>query len=229
MASGIVIPPGDSAFIDVTYRSSKSTKNTRQVTKRISVHSNDSSNPVASLTIIARANMSESKFTWNPDQADFDQVLIGKGGNFKLELQNTDSTEMRLEVVSEPDPLIVKKYKIKKDKLKPNQTTEIEFELNNDLPPGAFKTALTVQRQGDDGNRLSIPITGTVVEKIMPVSPMADAKKKPAIKNDGSKPKTDAKPKADIQVKDSKTPDRVETKPAAQPVPLGTVDDSDLK
>ncbi len=185
---------------------------------------------MASLTIQAQANMSESVLKWNPDKAEFNQVLIGKGDKFKLELQNTDSTDIRLEVVSEPDPQIVKKYKIKKDKLKPNQTTEIEFELREDLPPGVFKTTLTAQIEGSGSNRFSIPITGTVVEKISPEKPVAASHKKPPAKK-SSNVKSGKKfdPNTGIQVKKPVVNDRAESKPATQTIPLSTIDDSDLK
>lgn len=185
-----------------------------------------------SLTIQARADMPKSNFAWVPALADYDEILIGKGGKFSIDLKNVDSTKVKLEVVSEPDPNIVKKYKIKKDKLKPEQTTQIKIELKKDLPPGNFKTALTVQRENDPQSRFTIPITGKVVEKLSPPGKhvKASSKKAPAKgKKQALKPKANAKQKTEIQTRKTQAKKRVKAKPAKKPLPLSTIDDSDFR
>jgi hypothetical protein len=94
--------------------------------------------------------------------------LIGKKAKFELKLTNDDSVKVPIEVVSKPTEEYVKKYKIDKDKLKPGQSTDIKIELRKDIPPGAFKTALTLQEEGQPDTRITIPIIGNVVEKLTP-------------------------------------------------------------
>ena len=176
--------------------------------------------------------MSERKFTLTPDQADFDEVLIGKKDKLKLELQNLDTTTVTLEVVSEPTDEFVKKFKIKREKLKPEQSTKIEIELNNDLPPGAFKTALTLQPEGQSDKRFTIPITGKVVEKLSPTRPVASSSNKtPAnAKQVSNKVTRDEQPKTQTNVqKKPQVLNKPSSGPAKRPIPLGTIDDSDLK
>lgn len=105
---------------------------------------------------------------WTPDQADFGEVLVNQKAKMKLKLTNHDSSDVKLEVVSEPTTEFVKKYKIKDDDLRPQQSTDIEIELQNGLPLGVFKTALTLQTQGDPKTRFTIPITGKIVDKLTP-------------------------------------------------------------
>ncbi|MCP4584056.1 MAG: hypothetical protein GY839_20785 [candidate division Zixibacteria bacterium] len=174
--------------MDITYSSSKSSKYKGKITKRIKVHSNDSSNSMMEIKIKAQANTPGKKFEWLPDKAEFDEILIGKKAKFKLELTNKDSSDAHLIVVSEPTNEYVKKYKIKKDKLKPDQGTQIEFELQKNLPPGVFRTALTLQMEDRPDTRITIPITGKVVEKLSEKKDKPETKDKTKAKASTKKP-----------------------------------------
>jgi len=145
------------------------------------------------LTITAKADAPDKKLGWAPELADFDEVLKDKSAKLLVMLTNIDSTTANLKVVSEPSKAYIKKYKINKDSLKPEQATEIEFELRNDLPLGDFKTALTLESAGNSETRLTIPITGKIVTKITPISERKNETKektKPAIRE--SKPNEDS-------------------------------------
>ncbi len=205
------------------------------MTKRVQVHSNDSVNPVMGLRVQATANMHESNFTWNPDQADFNEVLIGKGGKFEMEFQNNDSNKVELEVVSEPDKDVVEKYKIDRLDLKPGQKTKIKIELREDLPPGGFKTAMTVQHRDDENLRFTIPISGRVVETLSPPKPIAKkttstaTSQHPTSRADippKKKPQPQVKKPREIKRTPSKTTTSSES--ATKEVPLTTMDDSDM-
>lgn len=138
------------------------------MTKTIKVYSSDSNNSLAQLKITAFGEEPGLHCSWTPETADFGEVLVNKKARMKLELTNNDTSEVKLEVVSEPTTEYVKKYKIKKDDLKPQKSTEVEVELQQDIPMGPFKTALTLQAEGNPNARFTIPITGTVVEKLTP-------------------------------------------------------------
>jgi hypothetical protein len=142
------------------------------------------------IKIKAQGASPSTKFTMEPDRADFDEILIGEKAKMNLALINKDSVKTKLVVVSAPSEEYVKKYKIKKDKLDPGQTTRVEFELQKNLPPGAFKTALTLQDGDRADTRITIPITGKVVEKLSEKKDKADSKDKAVAK---PKPKTTSK------------------------------------
>jgi hypothetical protein len=120
------------------------------------------------LAIYARANNPDKIFDWQPDQVDFDEILIGQKAKMVAKLTNTDSVEAEINIVSEPTSEYVKKLKIKKTKLRPGQSTDIEIELNNNIAPDAIKTALTLEAKGRDNTRITIPITGRIVEHLTP-------------------------------------------------------------
>lgn len=181
--NSIIIPPGESSFIDITYRSSKSTRQVGKVTKRIRVESTDSKNPSLSLSISAHTDTSDCMLLCTPKIVNYNDVLLGKSAKVKVELENLDSVRTELEIVSEPTSEFIEKYKIKKTKLKSGQKTSIEFKLRDDIPPGEFKTALTLQVKGDSRSRITIPVAGNVVESL-------EAAKAAAAKKNDSRHKT---------------------------------------
>jgi hypothetical protein len=133
------------------------------------------------LSVQARANNPDKIFDWQPDKVDFDEILIGKKAKMVAELTNTDSVEAEINVVSEPTSEYVKKFRIKKTKLRPGQSTDIEIELKNNIAPDAIKTALTLEAKGRDDTRITIPITGKIVEHLTPkVEKPGNAAKKKA-------------------------------------------------
>ena len=180
----IVIPPGESSSIDITYRSSKSLKQRGKATKRIRIESTDSSNPQMQLSISATTDTSACKVISDPFVVNFDQVLIGKDAKLKIDLTNIDTQKNDVVVIGEPTDEYIDKYKIKKTSLKPGQKTEIEFQIRDDIAPGDFKTGLTLQVGDDTSSRITIPISGKIVEKISEVSSI------------GSKSQTKAAPKS---------------------------------
>lgn len=217
-------------MIDITYRSSKSKKPRGRVTKKIKVHSNDSSQPLAELKVTSKSDKSLALFEVNPEAADFDQILAGKKEKMKLELVNADTTMTKLAVIGEPTDEFVKRYKIKKDKLKPGQKTEIEIELRDDLQLGAFKTALTLEVEGNPGSRYSIPITGAIVNEI--IEKPAVAQNRVAKKSSLQAAAEEKKIEKNIEKKTAVSrPNIRQFKPReiVESKPVITRDDSDLK
>lgn len=211
----IVLPPGESAFIDITYRSSKSAKRVGKATKRIRIESTDSSTPTMNISISARTDTADCSLRCNPLMADFNEILIDKKAEMEVDLTNIGTVKAELEIVSEPTDEFVDKYKIKKTKLDPGKDTRIEFELRKDIPPGDFKTALTVQVKDNQESRITIPIQGTVVESL-------SKDKEPETEQTNSRVKS-IKGKTSAQ---TKTTDSDKSSHTA----VGTtVDDSDLK
>jgi hypothetical protein len=138
--------------------------------------------PMMEIKIQAQSESPDLIFGWTPEQADFDEVLIGKKAKFNVDVTNNDSVDAKLIVVGEPTMEYVKKYKIKNDNLKPGESTPIEIELQKDIAPGAFKTALTIEADGRPDTRFTIPITGRVVEKLTEKPSIADKVTNPSAK-----------------------------------------------
>jgi len=129
-------------------------------------------------------------FAWTPEQADFNEVLIGKKAKFNVDITNNDSVEARLTVVGEPTAEWVNKYKIKDDKLEPGESTQIEIDLQKNIAPGTFKTALTLEADGRPDTRITIPITGRIVEKLT---------EKPSVANKVVNPSAKAVDKTEVK------------------------------
>ena len=83
----------------MTYKAPKTSRHSGQVVKKLTVYSNDSSNPTTSLTIKVKAGYEAAKFEVNPEKADFGNVLLGKKEDMKVKLKNTDSTTSNLVII----------------------------------------------------------------------------------------------------------------------------------
>jgi len=138
--------------------------------------------PMMEIKIQAQAANPEQIFTWTPEQADFNEILIGKKAKFNVDITNNDSVDIKLGIVGEPTKEWVKKYKIKDNKLKPAESTRIEIELQNDIAPGLFKTALTLEANNRPDTRITIPITGRIVAKLTEKPSITDKVKSPSSK-----------------------------------------------
>lgn len=117
------------------------------------------------MKITSTVNNELLKFTCLPLQADFEDVVSGKKSKISLELTNIDTTISEIITVSNPISEYIKKTKIKKRKLKPGQTTKIEFELSKTAPIGNFSTSLTIEAANKKNSRMTIPVIGSIVAK----------------------------------------------------------------
>ena len=75
-------------------------------------------------------------------------------------------SEAKINVVEWPSPEYIKKAKLKNDKLKPGQSTNIEFELSKEAPIGRFNAAISLEVKGKSNSRITIPIKGSIVNEI---------------------------------------------------------------
>jgi len=164
--SGLIIPPGQKSVIDITYHASSSTKKPGNATKSIKVYSNDSSNPTATLKIKSKTNVEKPLLRAEPNKVEAGDILFGKDGKYEIVIANNDSIAAELEVVTEPSKEYIKKYSIKDAKLKSLESTKLELDFNKNMPMGDFLTTITVQEKGKSDTRISIPITGKIVEKL---------------------------------------------------------------
>ena len=80
-----------------------------------------------------------------------------------LELRNGGDQEVTLDIIAVPDEGMMS-TEIGKKTLKTGESTEIRFVLSEYNPVGPVAASMTLQSSGRPETRISIPVTGTVVE-----------------------------------------------------------------
>jgi len=148
----------------------------------VKVHSNDSSSPTTHISVKASAyDSTKSMFTWDPLplRVDFGELLVGEKGKITVKLTNQDSLKRELTVVSPLSEEYIRKFKIKKNKLKPGKSTKIEFEVARDIPLGRFYTSVTLEAKGNPESRITIPVRGQIVKEKTPPGEKTKVKKTP--------------------------------------------------
>jgi hypothetical protein len=165
-ATGTVIPPGATSYVDLTYRSSSTKRYVGVQTKKAKIYSNDSTSPMTEIAIKASVNNPDVTLSLDPAIADMGDIKVGDRGKLTINLTNTDSLDAELVIVCEPSEKVVKKYKLHDTKLKPGETTTIDFETRKDLSPGVFLATITLEDKNNAKSKISIPVTGKVVEQI---------------------------------------------------------------
>jgi len=155
---GIVVPPSGRSNIDIVFNSGKFNG---KVTKSIKIECNDALSPYLDLRFRATINNPLLTLEYAPLQVDFQTVPVGESKEFAVNITNTDSTESMITLIDVPSENFIK-TELSNDKLKPGQTTVLEFTLANDLVPGPYLTSITVEAEGKHDSRISIPILATV-------------------------------------------------------------------
>jgi len=146
------------------------------VTKTVQVTSDDPTNSSIQLRISVAPADEKQILDYQPLQVDFGTIGAGEKKKLVIELTNRDSTVSRLSVADVPDPEVISKMKIKKAKLKPGQSTKIEFQLNKEAPIGKFQTSVSLEDKEKPQSRISISILGAIFDKEAP-QPKQEAKK----------------------------------------------------
>lgn len=73
----------------------------------------------------------------------------------KLSLKNLDVLEYKISVVDYPHEF----FKVKADKkLKPGKSAEIKLKPIKELPAEGFKKVLTIELQGKENTRVTVPV-----------------------------------------------------------------------
>ena len=86
---------------------------------------------------------------------DFSVMQGQKPQEKKLTLKNMDVTEYKISVVDYPHEF----FKVKADKkLKPGKSAEIKLKPIKELPAEGFKKVLTIDLQGKENTRVTVPV-----------------------------------------------------------------------
>jgi len=158
--AGFSVAPGEKTSIDIVFDSGKFNG---RITKAIKVECNDPVNPFLDLRFKATINNPLQILEYSPLQVNFENVPEGKNSKVIINITNIDSTESQILIIEKPSSDFIE-TELKKDSLKPDNTTEIEFVLLRNLEKGEFLTSISLEAKDKPGSRITIPINGNVVE-----------------------------------------------------------------
>jgi len=133
------------------------------VRKFINIECSDPINPYMRITFKAIINDPNQVIIPIPNTADFGNVLKGDTKAIALELKNAAASDLNLKLVALPDEDLITS-KTEKMALKANEITELQFALSDRFKAGPIVSSITIEAEGKPETRITIPITGTVVE-----------------------------------------------------------------
>ena len=133
------------------------------VRKFINIDCNDPINPYLRISFKAVINDPKQIIIPVPNTARFGNVLKGESKEVTLEIRNGGDSEMTLDLLAMPNKEKVT-TEIGTNRLETGDSTQVKFTLSGKIPPGIVAESLTLESKGKPETRITIPITGTVVE-----------------------------------------------------------------
>ena len=156
------LQPGESTDLEVSF-STKSCSG--KVTKTVNINTDDSANPVTMLKFSTDVGSAVPTLIFEPQDGyvlNFDTVMVGKKASLKLKLTNNDIQPINLKLIEVPPGLV--DAKLKKDRIGIGDADELTVNLTNkNHTEGNFSKTLTLQVDGHVDYRVSLPVSGTVV------------------------------------------------------------------
>ena len=151
--------PGESTDLDVIFNSRGFNG---KATKTVTINTDDSLNPVTTLQFTVDAGGAVPTLIFEPADVTFDSVAVGKKVTKKLKITNNDIQPIALKLVEVPSDLV--DAKLKKDRIGIGDVDELTVNLvNKSRTEGYFSKTLTLQVDGHVDYRVSLPVSGTVV------------------------------------------------------------------
>ncbi|MFH0931048.1 MAG: hypothetical protein V1890_03815 [Candidatus Zixiibacteriota bacterium] len=145
---------GDSTELIVSYTSAITPG---KIVKYANVFYKDTSSQVQNVKLncqIVPVTDTTFKVQVSPPSLDF-TVVQGKPQEKKLSLKNSDVVEYKVSLIDYPEEYF--KVKLGK-KLKPGKSVELKVKPVKDLPREGFKRSLTLELEGKEKTRISIPL-----------------------------------------------------------------------
>lgn len=156
--SDIRIAPGERSSIDIVFYSGKYNG---KITKSIKLETNDLINPYLELRFKAIINNPSQLLEFSPLQIDFETVPYGTEKQVAVSLTNMDNEKAKIIIPIKPSDSFIK-TSLKKNKLKPGDTTELKLTILKNLEPGKFLTSISIEIEGKPRSRITIPISGEI-------------------------------------------------------------------
>ncbi|MCI0530630.1 MAG: DUF1573 domain-containing protein [candidate division Zixibacteria bacterium] len=155
------LAPGEVTDLEVTFNA----RNYRgKVNKSVAIFTDDSVSSVTNLKFTTDVGSSIPTLIMDKDAVSFDSVALGNKASVRLKIVNNDIQPISLRIVEVPKSLI--SAQLKKAKLNIGDESELTLSLDKTQETkGFFNKTVTMQVDGHVNYRLSLPITGTMVEK----------------------------------------------------------------
>lgn len=150
-----VVAPGESIWLDVTFDSKRFSGS---VTKTVVVMCNDPENPRPEIVFSARIETARKLITVEPEPTELGSLLPGKPDQAKVTFTNTGSEPYRLSVLDWPKNWM--KLSWTEKVVDPSRSIDLRIGTNSNAPMGSFVTSLTLDVQGSQTSRISVPLTG---------------------------------------------------------------------
>lgn len=154
------IAPGEETTLHVQLNTKKLNGLVR---KFINITCSDPVSPYLRVGLKAVINDPNQVIVASPGMADFGNVLKGEKKSVTLTLTNSGKSDVSIEVLAMPDENTIAS-KLGNNILKAGDNTELTFDLSDQIGAGSIVSSLTIESAGKPETRISIPITGTVVE-----------------------------------------------------------------
>jgi len=132
-----------------------------QITKVVSVICNDTTTSTCDITFTAHVGLENPLVELNPQGVVFDSLIPSGKVTGKVTVRNISGAKLFVSVAQPPKNFI--DYRIEKLEVSPDESTEIYFTTNPPLPPGVFRTSLTLDFNGSEKIRCTIPVHGVVI------------------------------------------------------------------
>ena len=133
------------------------------VRKSINIECSDPINPYMRISFKAVINDPKQVIIPSPNMADFGNVLKDEKKSISLGLSNGGDSDINLKLLTIPDENLIS-LKLGKSLLKTGEATELQFNLSDKYEAGPIIASVTIEAEGSPATRITIPITGTVIE-----------------------------------------------------------------
>jgi len=154
------LAPGEATDLEVSFDA----KNMMgKVSKSVTVSSNDPTSPSLVLNFTANVGIESPTVRFTPIEVLYDSVQVGKNDTRKILLFNTDITKVDVSLIDKPREMV--EIDLKKTNLEPGKSTEMIFRVDKNATPGYFNLCSTLEINGSDKYRVTIPISGTLLAK----------------------------------------------------------------
>lgn len=154
-----LLAPQESIYLEVTFNS-KNYQGPKNM--GVAIFSSDTSS-ISDIYFTANVENVIPLVKIDPLQVKFDSTQIGKNIQKKVNILNSSSSLLQMTVVEKPKDLI--DFQISKSELNPKEKAELTFQINPKATPGPFQTNLTLDFQGTEKVRYTLPISGTIISK----------------------------------------------------------------
>lgn len=149
-----VIPPGDTALLQVTFNAASYQG---PVAKVIYLESNDPTQPLTDIEFTANVNSAPKPLSFEPLAVGFDTIRAFPA-KIVLKVTNRDSLAVSFSVLEPPANYI--SVKTRKKTLAAGETAEVDVSVLKTAPAGEFNTSFTLACSDAQKTRYTLAISG---------------------------------------------------------------------